>query len=217
MNSMTRMISPNVAAVRTLCLAVLALFLTGSVSAGSLVYQPRFADQEDRYVPPAVLVGFNPQPEPPARLLIAGDLSSPDPRVVFSGIEGGSMELLIGIGGGQQRLASISLIGESCGSRGRFPIYPMFREFPLPDACAGGFRLMARFTDGDIYYLTISLNASEGDVVIPPANLVGFNPQPEPPAIPAIGLRVSLAESGSDTLTVDVSLADAAGNEVPLR
>jgi hypothetical protein len=217
MNRLIRTMHPNFPAARTLCLALLTLCFTGSLSAGNLVYQARFADQEDRYVPPAVLVGFNPQPEPPARLLIAGDLSSPKPRVIFSGIENGTVEILIGIGGGQQRLGSMFLVGDSCGQRGRFPIYPVVREFRLPESCRGSFRIMARFTDGDVYYLTIGLNTSEGDIVIPPGGLVGFNPQPEPPAIPAFGLRVSMAETGSETLSVDLSLADATGKEVPLR
>jgi hypothetical protein len=195
----------------------LGLLAPITASAAGLLYQPQFPDQQANYLPPAVLVGFNPQPEPPARLLITGDLADPNPSVVITGIEQDNIELLLGIGGGQQRLAHLVLIGQSCGLPRNTWLYPVFREVQIPRECRGSFTIAARFTDRTILNLDVVISASNGDKFIPPGNLVGFNPQPEPPAIPAFGLRVDLRESDSDAVSINLALSDRAGNPIALR
>lgn len=197
-------------------LAALALLATTHATAASLIYQPDIPDQPANYVPPAVLVGFNPQPEPPARLVIAGDLGHPpDPGVTFSGLEGDRTELLLGIGGGHQRLASMVLVGESCGVEGNTRLYPIFRDAVIPESCRGSFTIRARFTDRTVLNLAVNIRASRGDLLLPPGRLVGFNPQPEPPAIPAFGLLVTAP--GADAVSVDLALSDRRGNIIALR
>jgi hypothetical protein len=196
---------------------MIGLFASVSASAGGLLYQPQFPDQPAAYVPPAVLVGFNPQPEPPARLVIAGDLSARDPGVLITGIEGENIDLLLGIGGGHQRLAGMFLVGDSCGIEANIRLYPLFRQVQIPAECRGAFRIGARFTDGSRLNLDVTLRALRGDTFVPPATLVGFNPQPEPPAIPSFGLRVDLRGTAADGVSVDVALSDRRGNVIPLR
>ncbi len=197
--------------------SLLLLGLVANASAGSLLYQPQFLDQPASYVPPAVLVGFNPQPEPPAPAVIAGDLSTRNPGIVITGIEGADVELLLGIGGGHQRLAAMFLVGESCGISRNIRLYPLFQDIRIPTACNGIFRIMAQFTDRTILNLDVKIRLSSGDIFVPPGSLVGFNPQPEPPAIPSLGLRVDLRESVFEAVTVDLALSDRRGNPIPLR
>jgi hypothetical protein len=204
----------------TVALAAVALMLSISITAdaGSLIYQPDIPDQPANYVPPAVLVGFNPQPEPPARLIIAGDLGHPpDPGITFSGLEGDRTELLLGIGGGHQRLATMTLVGASCGLDSNLRLYPIFRDTAIPSECEGRFQVRARFTDRTVLDLDVSIRAARGGALLPPGQLISFNPQPEPPAIPAFGLRMDTARLGADSVTVDLTLSDRRGNIIPLR
>ncbi|MEM1081303.1 MAG: hypothetical protein AAGH65_06955 [Pseudomonadota bacterium] len=194
-----------------------ALMYSAHASAGSLVYQPDFSELNDNYVPPAVLVGFNPQPEPPARLVIAGDLGNNTPGITLSGIEDESVELLFGVGGGHQRLATMTLVGESCGFDDNIRLFPAFRDVAIPDACGGRFVVRAKFTDRTVFNLEVIVRATRGDVQVAPTNLVGFNPQPEPPAIPSIGLRANLDGTGANGITIDLALSDRRGNPIPLR
>ncbi|MEN1729157.1 MAG: hypothetical protein AAGJ52_12025 [Pseudomonadota bacterium] len=197
-----------------LCLGLLST----AVSAGNILYRAQLEEVGDRFVPPAVLVGFDPQPEPPAGLLMAGDLSSANPRVVFTGIEGDSLPMLLGLGGGQQRLARLTFLGSNCGTIRSFAVWPLFREVVVPESCEGSFRLAARFTDRSTLYLDVTISMSQGDLVMPPGRLVGFDPQPEPPAVPSFGLRVDgLAEMDADTVTVDIRLTDEFGRSISLR
>ena len=93
----------------------------------------------------------------------------------------------------------------------------MFRDTEIPAPCEGSFRITARFTDRTVLNLDIDVRASRGDVTVPPGTLVGFNPQPEPPAIPAFGLRADLRGTGADAVTVDVAVSDRRGNPIALR
>ncbi len=199
------------------CVLVLAMLASTATSAASLIYQPEFRDAQVGYLPPSVLVGFNPQPEPPAPMMISGDISSADPRIVFSGIESGEIDILIGIGGGLPRLASLSLVGRSCGIGVDFKLYPAFRNNPIPAQCRGNFSIQARFTDRSFVTLNVNIRASVGDSLIPPGSMVSFNPQPEPPAVPSMGLRINMLETGADTLIIDLSLSDQQGNAIALR
>ena len=201
-----------------LAIAVLMLSISTTAAAGSLIYQPDIPDQPASYVPPAVLVGFNPQPEPPARLVIAGDLGPPpDPGVTFSGLAGDRTELLLGIGGGHQRLATMQLVGASCGLDNNLRLYPIFRDTAIPVECEGRFQVRARFTHRTVLDLDVSIRAARGGAPIPPGQLISFNPQPEPPAIPAFGLRIDTARLGADSVIVDLTLSDRRGNVIPLR
>jgi len=203
--------------VSTLTAIAIGLLISASASAGSLLYQAEFPDQRPDYVPPAVLVGFNPQPEPPARLVIAGDLGAGKPGVTISGIEDEPTELLLGVGGGHQRLATLTLVGSSCGVERNTRLFPLFREVIIPDACEGQFQIRARFTDRTVLNLQVNVRAARGDFVIPPFTLVGFNPQPEPPAVPGFGLRANLVGTGADAITIELALSDRRGNAIALR
>jgi len=199
-------------------LLAVGLLVSAQATAGSLLYQPDIPDQDAGYVPPAVLVGFNPQPEPPARLVIAGDLGHPpDPGITISGIEDKSIELLLGVGGGHQRLATMTLVGESCGLGRNIRLYPAFRDTAIPDSCEGSFQVRARFTDRTVLNLDVDIRAARGDILVPPGRLVGFNPQPEPPAVPAFGLRADLRGTGAEAIMIDLALSDRRGNVIPLR
>ncbi|AKS40460.1 hypothetical protein [Wenzhouxiangella marina] len=199
------------------CALSVGLLVASTASAGSVIYQPEVRDDLVGVLPDAVLVGFNPQPEPPARLMISGDLSSPTPSVVFSGIETGQLEMLIGIGDSRARLIQMSLEGDSCELPVDIKLYPVFREVRIPESCRGGFRIAALYSDRSVVHLDLSIRAAVNDVLVPPGILVGFDPQPEPPAMPAFGLRVDLRELDSDAVTVDLALSDARGNRIQLR
>src|SRR5690606_13738502 len=123
------------------------------------------------YIPPGILVGFNPQPEPPARLAIEGLLHPPDPGIVLSGLDGDEVELLIGVGGGHQRLAYLTLMGASCGLDANIRLYPLFQDVEIPAECRGAFTVRAVFTDRTVLNLDLQIGASSRGVYVPPGNL----------------------------------------------
>lgn len=106
---------------------------------------------------PGVIVGFNPQPDPPGDgdhgALIAL-LNPADPQLISPSL-GGSFTFLIG------------LLMPGDGS-----------VIPLPDAPNGGGSTGERFVLGDH---TFSVGLTFGPGPVDPGSWVGFNPQPEPP------------------------------------
>lgn len=153
------------------------------------------------YTDPAVLVGFNPQPEPPAHQVLRADLSHPpDPGIVLHGLVEGRGELLLALGGGGREVHSIAIPPLACGNRGAIQLWPIDGEVSLSERCARSLLMQAELSDGTVLDLRLTVT---GNGKTPPAELVGFNPQPEPPAMSAIGLAVDFADA-------DVSYADVA-------
>ena len=100
---------------------------------------------------PVVLVGFNPQPEPPAALW---DLSDPTrPTITFPAQPPEPVRIYMAFN-------------------------PAFGINPCVAPDPGGFQF--EITDAHTYRVVVEASQSDGSQ-LDPASLVGFNPQPEPP------------------------------------
>lgn len=147
-------------------------------------------------VNPATLVGFNPQPEPPAAVFsldggdgndtisaqvvvnpatLAGFNPQPEPSAVVVAIDGGA---------GDDRMTAQGIINPV--------VLAGFNPQPEPPA------------------LLLALTGSAGNdtmssqAIVNPVVLVGFNPQPEPPAV-SVGVMMSGGD-GDDVLTSEAFL-----------
>jgi hypothetical protein len=131
---------------------------------------------------PGVIVGFNPQPDPPGDgddgALIA--LLNPADPQLFSPAIGGSFTFLIG------------LLMPGDGS-----------VLPLPDAPNTDGRTGERFMLGG-HLFDIGL-AFSGPGPVDPGSWVGFNPQPEPPG-DVLGVGFSFTVQGDPFATFNISI-----------
>jgi PEP-CTERM motif len=113
---------------------------------------------------PLVLVGFNPQPEPPAGPDTVLNNSTPNmPELGLTGVNNPqTFRLLFAIG----------------APTGKFAISSS------TDATANGLSLTVTGPNGS-YMIDFGFRTSSMGGISDPGSLVGFNPQPEPPAGPA--------------------------------
>ncbi|MGZ3375561.1 MAG: PEP-CTERM sorting domain-containing protein [Phenylobacterium sp.] len=131
---------------------------------------------------PGVIVGFNPQPDPPGfgdRGALIGLLNPADP-LLFSPAVGGSFTFLIG------------LLMPGDGS-----------VLPLPDAPNADGRTGRRYLIDD-HVIDIGLFFS-GPTSIDPGSWVGFNPQPEPPG-DVLGVGFSFQAQGDPYAGFNISI-----------
>jgi hypothetical protein len=131
---------------------------------------------------PGVIVGFNPQPDPPGDgddgALIA--LLNPADPVLFSPARGGSFSFLIG------------LLMPGDGS-----------VLPLPDAPNGDGMTAERFMlDGHLFEIGLAFS---GPGAIDPGSWVGFNPQPDPPG-DVLGGAFSFNVEGDPFMGFNISI-----------
>ena len=160
-------------------------------------------------VNPGLLVGFNPQPEPPARIAELsfaanpmGDMYPPDP------------------------ILTLRDQTQTAGTPQFFDVFvalgvPMVElSFSAPAIAAGvpGVRTEARTAGGELLFqILLDLSSSSGGIV-DPASLVGFNPQPEPPAGYASGaFGMSFAMTSLSDVMLRLQVFDAEGNPITLR
>ena len=147
---------------------------------------------------PVVLIGFNPQPDPPVRITTL-DLRDPTaPRLVITGQSNPQLFILfLAIG-----------VGELHG-----PGTPMM-DFDLPplsgaDLSSYQFRATG---DGSVHDVTLTFSTSSAGI-IDGTSIVGFNPQPDPPgdfgAFDVMGLEFGFT-SLSDAI-VTLQITDGAG------
>lgn len=147
---------------------------------------------------PGVLVGLNPQPEPPGDWWIEryyAELSQ-------SYTERLSTDVVIAIGEERHDVASIWLVD----GRDEVLVYGKGAEerWLPPGPC---FELRTVFDDGTELLVSVDIESADG--WIDPGSLVGFNPQPEPPGDFQAGVEIALvaeAERSAD-LSVTVSIA----------
>ncbi|MEK6776864.1 MAG: PEP-CTERM sorting domain-containing protein [bacterium] len=135
---------------------------------------------------PLVLVGFNPQPEPPAMAYL--DLGDPErPTLTFFDNTNPSFRILFGIS--DDRALSIVSPG-------------------APDA-KGHFEFQALYADtgGMAFGVLFDITTSSGGIP-DPGSWVGFNPQPEPPALPlgagAMGFDFNFTQMSDAMLSFQV-------------
>jgi hypothetical protein len=151
---------------------------------------------------PVVLIGFNPQPDPPVRITTL-DLRDPTaPRLVITGQSNPqTFVLFLAIG-----------VGELNGD-------PTSMDFDLPplpgaDLSSYGFRATG---DGSVHDVLLTFSTSSAGI-IDGTSIVGFNPQPDPPgnfgAFDVMGLEFSFTTLSDAIVTLQIT--DQAGAPLSL-
>lgn len=118
---------------------------------------------------PGVLVGFNPQPEPPARIAELSFAYPPDPILILRDQQNPAA--------GHQLFDLFVAVG--------VPGVPLNFTTPAIDPATPSLSTVftSARTDAGVTVLTFYLDiSSSSGGILSPATLVGFNPQPEPPA-----------------------------------
>lgn len=195
----------------------LTIHFTAGVLAASLSTCSAFAspvDWSDGFllqtagglVNPAVLVGFNPQPEPPA---YAGETQ-------FS-IVGGAAQLVVtdvsNPVGGLQNFQFLFGVASNAGPLQSFTVPPD----PINDFRVG-FSIDAGGVPVDLSAIVDVQSSSGGGIA--PGSAVAFNPQPEPPAFGLGGFETYGLDFGVTSLsdvTLTLRIVDAAGEQLDLR
>lgn len=155
-------------------------------------------------VNPGVLVGFNPQPEPPARITELSFLFPPDPILLLrdqANPEGGLLlfDLFLALG-------APHVVMSFTPPEMAHPFEPGVSTVHTRAASGGGDVVFDVFFD---------IWSSSGGLV-EPGSLVGFNPQPEPPG--AFSGRIGMSfgiDSLSDAM-VRLRIVDGQGNPIRL-
>jgi hypothetical protein len=127
---------------------------------------------ESGWLDPGVVVGFNPQPDPPGFELVERTLAVS--TVKFErGLDTG---VFVGVGEEKHAVRSVELLGDERSE----PIVVYGKgaaeKFLPPGPC---FDLRVTFDEGSVMTLHVEITTDGG--YIDPGSLVGFNPQPEPP------------------------------------
>lgn len=146
---------------------------------------------------PGVLVGFNPQPEPPRRITRLDLFDSSEPTLVLE---------------------------DQANQNGELQIFDVFLalnlrtlEFEYDDPeimdVGGSVRTRASAAGAVLFEIIFDISSSSGGL-LDPASLVGFDPQPEPPAgfLGAFGMSFGIS-SLSDAI-VSLRILDAEGSEL---
>ncbi len=139
---------------------------------------------------PGVLVGFNPQPEPPGTTL---NLSNPlSPTFTTADVGDQPFRVLFAM------------------SRPGF----FFEQLVAPNA-ATGFAISAvdQATKLDLFHIFFSFTTSSNGV-LDPLSVVGFNPQPEPPGVGFEGIGFDLELTSLSTATMTLQIQDIQGNDL---
>jgi len=140
---------------------------------------------------PLVLLGFNPQPDPPGQDPFL-DLSDPtQAKLQITGTSAPSFEVWIAVGGVGPQPYTIDPSGQL--NTGEF-------EFG--------------FENGASFVATLSVQASSGDLV--PGSWVWFNPQPDPPGTPDDWLGFSFDVTGGGSPQDVVIVLEISEGGMPL-
>jgi hypothetical protein len=202
--------------------------LCASAFAGDIVSGTLFSTEfrtEAGYMNPGVLVGFNPQPDPPGIQF--------DGKYAVSSVKFDrelDVGVVIGVGDPVYDVATIEVVDERGGATLVWGKGAEDKFFP-PGPC---FDLRVTFEKGAEMTLHIDIDTSEGGYVDPgslvgfnpqpeppgdrdPGEAVGFNPQPDPPGNPAyVQIDLSAYARGGATLDVGLSL-EANGETLPMK
>jgi len=153
---------------------------------------------------PGVLVGFNPQPEPPAQITELSFDYPPDPILILRD---------------QQNPAAGRLMFDLFLAVGVPGVSMSFTEAMIDPATPALSTVMtsARSTAGDeVLRFYFDLSSSSGGLLAP-GTLVGFNPQPEPPAGYGSGVfGMSFGLTSLSDAMVRVRITDGAGTPLML-
>lgn len=138
---------------------------------------------------PGVLVGFNPQPEPPLATILG--LSNPL-APTFTTDEVSAPTTF-------QVLFALST-----------PSSIFFEQLSAPDANGFGISAVEVATKVVLFNILFSFTTSSGGF-LDPGSVVGFNPQPEPPLsgfVEGIGFDLELTSLSTATMTLQIQDAD---------
>ena len=145
------------------------------------------------WVHPALSVGFNPQPEPPGYQMSVRTGKNPELR--YSGFKNNQLPVVISTGVKGLKLRSIVAPAGSCGTQHDVVLYPpQPGKMALGGRCAKGqLRLRVSFNQGVVLSLPLDISAPGA---VRPAEIVGFNPQPEPPGTgTSVGLMIKFKKA----------------------
>ena len=174
-----------------------ALLLLASAASAADIVQTDIRAATD-YLHPAVLVGFNPQPDPPVvDFANAGRVATS--TLAFE--RQASVGFTIGVAEDRAGVRSIALVD----GRDRVVVFGegAVERFLPPGPC---FQLIATLGDGTDLAIDVRIDSSGG--FVDPGSLVGFNPQPDPPGFPAaVALSFGAYARGEADLSVSVSLS----------
>lgn len=192
------------AVTRHLILTAVGAYLCTEVHA-TVLWDHAFALQSSGgIVNPGVLVGFNPQPEPPARITELSLAYPPDPILVLR-------DQVNPVGGLQVFDVFLALnVGDVTFSFGE-PLEP-------PGLPAGSSMVSTRATSaaGDIVFDVLFQISSSSGGILAPGSLVGFNPQPEPPAGYGGAFAMSFGIDRLSDAMIGIRILDGQGNPLSL-
>ena len=175
-----------------------ALTATATARAGTVDWNQAFALQgSGGLVNPGVLIGFNPQPEPPARITELDISYPPDPILILRDQENPD--------DGHQ-LFDVFLALAHPGVQFSFTD-PLQVNKTTVHTQAQDTAGIAHF---DIQFEIVSSSAG----VVDPGSLVGFNPQPEPPAGYLGGFGMTFGIDSLSDVFVTLRVFDAEGTQL---
>ena len=163
-----------------------------------------------------MLVGFNPQPEPPgigvptaslaSSVLTATNVVTDVAQIAVSGVTAADFDP---VGSDRKSDMEIVLFFDD--------IYAVMGIDPTPFNTSVGDRdTQFELHDGSGLAFTVKLftsTLSGGNFVGDPLSVVGFNPQPEPPGTNGIGFLIDNYNSYSSAI-LQIQIEDAAGNNL---
>jgi hypothetical protein len=189
--------------IRAFHLAAAACLLAMAGPASAVNWDHAFALQSSGgIVNPAVLVGFNPQPEPPASVTELSFDYPPDPVLLLRDQRNPP--------GGMQMFDVFLALGVPA-------VQFMFTDPALPRTGGSTVHTRATSLGGDVAFdVFFDISSSSGGM-IDPGSLVGFNPQPEPPASFGGAFGMSFGIDMLSDAMVGVRVTDANGNALTLR
>ncbi len=139
---------------------------------------------------PGVLVGFNPQPEPPLRTILG--LQNPfAPTYTTDDVVDQPFRVLFAMSGPDI----------------------FFEQLIAPNASGFAITAVDKATKLDLFNIFFSFTTSSGGF-LDPASVVGFNPQPEPPLAGFVGLGFDLEFTSNSTATMTLQIQDIQGNDL---
>ncbi len=174
---------------RTGLAAALVLLQSAAAFADTHTFRAPAVAAGSRFVHPALVVGFNPQPDPP-------------------GIDG-----QVRIEEGRPVLATVArrgnVFGLTIGMKDATGAYRIAFRAPRDAADITELRFTATASDGRSYLIVVDVASFGG--FVDPGSIRGFNPQPEPPG-DAIGVQFAiLSDRAAIPASASIAVYDAAG------
>ena len=193
-------------------LSTLILSLSSSpAAAGGLLLEASI--DEAGGINPCVLVALPFQAAPAVHTLVA----SLDGELSFGDLDADA-SIVVGVGVPDAEVTELAVPAGACGNRSDLVLYPLAdgERVTLDGDCAAAPVLRATLDDGSV--LDLSMELTGGDRFASPGSLVGFNPQPEPPGMPAaVQLQPIWSDDAPSSLAVELLLTDGDGRAYSLQ